>query len=249
MKELNHNSNQRRNIQFSYLEEINKPTTTHTGTIAIIIDEFFTDMKHYEIKPIVNDVHFGFMSDKHQIQNENGSCIWNPTNTKVATFLINPEILSNIVNLKTTIYHELGHCVLGLDHKNHIVGIENQREIPLSIMHEAGINDQYVYDHFKIYKSRLFLDGLANKNNYNPTYLNFLSEKAINSFISPIVKTLKFIEGNRKLDVLHLIRNTITSILHILALMSLVSILKTMVLLIVNKITFITYFTKFKGNP
>ena len=222
IQELNENAEQRKHINFSYLKELENPASNENKLIAKEISSFLKDIKEFGINSNIDDVYFGFMVDRKKLQLENGACIWNPSNTKIPAFSINPEIINNPVALKTTIYHELGHCVLGLDHNNLILGKHKGVEIPLSIMHEAAINDQYVYDNFNLYKKRLFEDGLNNTSYYNPNYLDFFINKTLIMFISPFLKIFKFEVTSPVSLGLSLLR----AICHTLALLFLVSLVR-----------------------
>lgn len=227
------NYQQRKHLTYSYLQEIKQPTSNEHQKVAQEIEAFFKDLKIQGINPQVDDIYFGFIVDKKKLQLENGACIWNPSNPKVAVFSVNPEILNSPVSLKTTIYHELGHCVLGLDHNNLIIGSHKGVEIPASIMHEAAINDQYVYDHFEVYKQKLFQQGY-NNTSYNPGYLQFILNQTVVIFMAPIFQLFKLEDTYFKLIIL-----VLKSLVHSLALLYLVAVFKTNIIKILGHLSYL----------
>lgn len=181
---------------YQNINDLNKMRFSYYGEndyrISEIISEFLfkLDKNNVEYKNF-DDIRYDYVDEKNKGEIF-GECYSTPSffSNNTIYITINKNTLNNIAGLKTTIYHELGHCLLNLDHNNKTY-ISNGEEIPLSIMHSNNVNDNYVFKNIEFYfksmikdnnkmKEDTFFDYVYKYIQYNSKYNISKAKMAIN---------------------------------------------------------------------
>lgn len=194
---------------YQEINNLNKMKFSYYGDneekISQIISEFLNKLdKNNVAYKDFDDIKYDFVDSK--IENEIfGECYStaNIFNNNIIYITINKQTLNNIVDLKTTIYHELGHCLLNLDHNDRTY-ISRGEEIPVSIMHSMNINDKYVFKNIDFYfnlmikdnnkmKEETFFDYVSEYVQYNANYNISKAKMAVNEFKSKKYENFSYI--------------------------------------------------------
>lgn len=181
---------------YSYKEELYNQTSDATARVAQTINDFYEEADIRNISLPINNVDFTI-----QKQENLAVCYWNPNlpfETPVAKISIDPQIINNNESLKTTIFHELGHCILGLDHNNQIINTATQDTIPISIMHSSDVNDAWVYSHMNQYVDKLFMDYIKSKRKAPMSIYEDTFNKIVDKTITPFKQAKSFINYQKE---------------------------------------------------
>lgn len=98
--------------------------------------EYVKDFEQY-FKKVTVDIKFG-----HQIPGEAAACYYPKQETRYIYVSRDTWRELNDDQRSQLIWHELGHCVLGLDHDNMFTTIKGNR-VPRSIMHSRVFGDYF----------------------------------------------------------------------------------------------------------
>lgn len=176
---------------YSYEKELSHRSNADTGKISQIIEQFYNEAKMRDINISIKNVDFS-INEKENL----GVCYWNPNlpfETPIAKIALNPKILTNDAALKTTIFHELSHCILGLEHNDETLNANKTGLIPISIMHSYDINDVWVYNHFNLYIEQLFTDYSMSKKKKPLSIYEYTFNHIIEKTITPLTQAKSFI--------------------------------------------------------
>jgi hypothetical protein len=186
-----------KDIKIDYKKELTKKEyKSNNYKVSYAIQEFLNDLKQRNIDIDINTIKFAYIKDKPtQIMDTLGSCYWKPyKKNDIVRIKINESIINDPISLKTTVYHELGHCALHLDHNDNFVE-KNGIKIPNTIMHSTNLNDEYVYNNIDAYVDSMIADYTTNKDSLVTTIPKFVKSSIKHSILHPFYE-VKIIAKN-----------------------------------------------------